>query len=294
MILTARSDLPLDKDEHSRFLPWLIAFMVFLSTLAVAGMLVLNATASRWDTGVRGNLTIQVVPTDDAAVDEARLNEVLTVLATTPEVARYNALDEMRLISLLEPWVGPSAVKGDLPLPRLIDVGLKHATDFTAEDLGALLGERVKGVAIDDHRVWLDRLVRMIETFEALALVVLLFIVMATAGTVVFTTRTGLAIHREAIEVLHLIGAHDDYIARQFANRALGLGIHGGLLGLVLALPTLWMLTHLASSLDERLLPDIGFGPWHWVLVLAIPVSMALIAMTTAKVTVMRNLARML
>ena len=103
-----------------------------------------------------------------------------------------------------------------------------------------------------------------------------------------------LVLHRDAIEVLHLIGAHDDYIARQFASRALGLGIHGGILGLVLALPTLWMLAHLASSLDERLLPNIGFGPWHWLLLLVMPVSVALIAMTTAKVTVMRNLSRML
>ena len=294
MILTARSDLPLDKDEHSRFLPWLIAFMVFLSILAVAGMLVLNSTASRWDAGVRGNLTVQIVPTEDPAADEARLTEVLTVLATAPEVARYESLDETRLISLLEPWVGSSAQRGDLPLPRLIDVELKQATAFTTGDLGARISDRVKGVAIDDHRVWLARLVRMIETFEALALVVLLFIIMATVGTVVFTTRTGLAIHREAIEVLHLIGAHDDYIARQFASRALGLGIRGGLLGLVLALPTLWMLTNLAASLDERLLPNIGYSLWHWALLLAMPVSVALIAMTTAKITVLRNLARML
>ena len=294
MILTGRSDLPLDKDEHSRFLPWLIAFMVFLSILAVAGMLVLNSTASRWDAGVRGNLTVQIVPTEDPAADEARLTEVLTVLATAPEVARYESLDETRLISLLEPWVGSSAKKGDLPLPRLIDVELKQATELTTGDLGARISDRVKGVAIDDHRVWLARLVRMIETFEALALVVLLFIIMATVGTVVFTTRTGLAIHREAIEVLHLIGAHDDYIARQFASRALGLGIRGGLLGLVLALPTLWMLTNLAASLDERLLPNIGYSLWHWALLLAMPVSVALIAMTTAKITVLRNLARML
>lgn len=294
MILSRRSDLPLDRDEHSRFLPWLIAFMVFLSILAVAGMLVLNATASRWDAGVRGTFTVQVVPTDDAAADEARLTEVLTVLATAPEVARYDALDESRLMRLLEPWVGPNVERGDLPLPRLIDVELKQSTDLTASDLGDRLSARVKGVTIDDHRVWLDRLVRMIETFEALALVVLLFIVMATVGTVVFTTRTGLAIHREAIEVLHLIGAHDDYIARQFAQRALGLGIKGGLLGLALALPTLWMLAHLAAGLDERLLPDIGFGPWHWGLLLALPLSVAMIAMTTAKMTVLRNLGRML
>jgi len=294
VILASRSDLPLDRDEHSRFLPWLIAFMVFLSILAVAGMLVLNATASRWDAGVRGTFTVQVVPTNDAATDEARLNEVLTVLATAPEVARYDALDESRLMRLLEPWVGAGAAKGDLPLPRLIDVELKQATDLTADDLGKRLSARVKGVAIDDHRVWLDRLVRMIETFEALALVVLLFIVLATVGTVVFTTRTGLAIHREAIEVLHLIGAQDQYIAKQFARRALGLGVRGGLLGLGLAMPTLWMLAHLAAGLDERLMPDIGFGPWHWGLLIALPISVALIAMTTAKVTVLRNLARML
>lgn len=294
MILPRRSDLPLDRDEHSRFLPWLIAFMVFLSILAVAGMLALNAMASRWDAGVRGTFTVQVVPTDDAAADEARLTDVLTVLATAPEVARYDALDESRLMRLLEPWVGADVERGDLPLPRLIDVELKQATDLTATDLGDRLSERVRGVAIDDHRVWLDRLVRMIETFEALALVVLVFIVMATIGTVVFTTRAGLAIHREAIEVLHLIGAHDGYIARQFAQRALGLGIQGGLLGLGLALPTLWMLAHLAASLDERLLPDIGFGPWDWALLSALPVSVAMIAMTTAKMTVLRNLGRML
>lgn len=294
MILAGRSDLPLDRDEHSRFLPWLIAFMVFLSILAVAGMLVLNATASRWDTGVRGTFTVQVVPTEDAAADEARLNEVLTILATTPEIARYDALDESRLIRLLEPWVGAGAGKGDLPLPQLIDVELKPATDLTAAELGKRLSERVKGVGIDDHRVWLDRLVRMIETFEALALVVLFFIVLATVGTVVFTTRTGLAIHREAIEVLHLIGAHDTYIARQFARRALGLGVWGGLLGLLLALPTLWVLAHLAQSLDQRLMPDIGFGPVHWGLLVALPVCVALIAMTTARVTVLRNLSRML
>ena len=294
MILASRSDLPLDKDEHSRFLPWLIAFMVFLSILAVAGMLVLNATASRWDAGVRGTLTVQVVPSADAADDEARLNEVLTVLATSPEIAKYDAMDEARLIRLLEPWVGAAAGSADLPLPRLIDVELKPATDLTAAGLRKRLDVRVKGFTIDDHRVWLDRLVRMIETFEALALVVLLFIVLATIGTVVFTTRTGLAIHRDAIEVLHLIGAQDNYIARQFAGRALGLGVKGGILGLCLAAPTLWGLAHLAQSLDERLLPDIGFGPVHWALLLALPISVALIAMSTAKITVLRNLAQML
>ena len=294
MIFIRRSDLPLDKEENSRFLPWLIAFMVFLSILAVAGMVALNAAASRWDAGVRGTLTIQIVPTDDVARDEVRLNEVLIVLATAPEVERYDTLDETRLARLLEPWLGANTESGDLPLPRLIDVELKQASEFTAKDLSIRLNKRVAGVIVDDHRIWLDRLVRMIETFEALAFMILIFIVLATVGTVVFTTKTGLAIHREAIEVLHLMGAHDEYIARQFGYRALSLGICGAFLGLILALPTLWALVHIAESLDERLLSGVGFSFWHWALILAMPILVAVIAMNTAKVTVTRNLARML
>jgi cell division transport system permease protein len=293
-VIFPRSDLPLDRDQLSRFLPWLIAFMVFLSVLAVAGMLVLNATASKWDRGVRGTMTVQVVPTDDQAKDEARLNEVLIVLATSPEIERYDALDDSRLIRLLEPWVGTAASSGELPLPRLIDVELKISARLSAAELNSRITEKVNGVNIDDHRVWLDHLVRLIETFEALAMVVLLFIVLATVGTIVFTTRTGLSIHREAIEVLHLIGAHDSYIARQFARRALGLGLSGGVVGLLLAVPTLWGLAHLARSLDDRLLPDIGFGPMHWGLLAALPVGVSLVAMVTAKITVMRSLERML
>ena len=294
MILTHHSDLPLDKEEHNRFLPWLIAFMVFLSILAVAGILALHNTASRWDAGVRGTLTVQVLPTDDKIADERRVNKVLTLLATAPEVDRYDSLDEARLIRLLEPWLGPSVENGSLPLPILIDVELKRSSRTKAQDLSVRINKKVKSVVVDDHRIWLDRLVQMIETFEALALVILIFILFATVGTVVFTTRTGLVIHREAIEVLHLIGAHDEYIARQFALRALGLGLRGALLGLILALPTLWILVHLAESLDHQLLSGIHFLPWHWGLILVMPAVVAMIAMTTAKFTVIRNLARML
>ena len=72
-MFSSRSDLPLDKDALSRFLPWLIAFMVFLAVLAMAGMLVLNSTAARWDQGISGTLTVQLIPTEDPEEDDERL-----------------------------------------------------------------------------------------------------------------------------------------------------------------------------------------------------------------------------
>lgn len=293
-MFAGRSDLPLDKDALSRFLPWLIAFMVFLAVLALAGMLVLNLTAARWDQGITGTLTVQVIPTDNPERDEERLKKVLSVLAGTPEIDRYETLSEDRLLQLLEPWLGAVAGGRDLPLPRLVDVELKSGQKLDAEVLSRRLAARVSGVSIDDHRVWLNSLVRLIQTVEGLATLVLVFIAFSTVGTVVFTTRTGLAIHREAIEVLHLIGAQDSYVARQFAGRALGLGLKGGVIGLLLALPTLWGIGHLAQQMESSLLPAVVLGPVHWAVLAGLPVVVSLIAMVTARLTVMNTLSRML
>ena len=46
-MFTRRTDLQLERDSLGRFLPWLIAFMVYLSVLAFAGMLALDDIATR-------------------------------------------------------------------------------------------------------------------------------------------------------------------------------------------------------------------------------------------------------
>ena len=55
-------DLPLQRDVTGRFLPWIIALMVYLAILALAGSMVLSDMAQRWDKGLAGTLTIQVLP----------------------------------------------------------------------------------------------------------------------------------------------------------------------------------------------------------------------------------------
>lgn len=293
-MFSRRSDLLHDKDSLNRFLPWLIAFMVFLVILAMAGMLVLNATAARWDRGISGTLTVQIMPGENSEKDADRLQQVLSILARMPEVARYEALSDDQLMVLLEPWLGVVAGARDLPLPGLVDVELKPDADLDVAAFAKRLAARVPGTAVDDHRVWLDRLVNLIQTAQALAALVVVFIVLTTIGTVVFTTQTGLVIHRDAIEVLHLIGAQDSYIARQFAGRALALGLKGGLIGLLLALPTLFGIVTLARQMDSSILPDFTLTPVHWAILTVLPLAVAFIAMLTARLTVMNALSRML
>ena len=52
--------LPLTRDPASKYVPWFIAFMVWLATVIVAGVLILSSFADRWRADLKGNLTVQV------------------------------------------------------------------------------------------------------------------------------------------------------------------------------------------------------------------------------------------
>jgi cell division transport system permease protein len=67
---------------------------------------------------------------------------------------------------------------------------------------------------------------------------------------------------------------------------------------LLLAMATLFGIAQAAartSLLGGRLqlLPALGLAPWHWAVLALLPLAAAFIAMMTARLTVVRALARM-
>ena len=295
MMFSRRTDLPLDKDALSRFLPMLIAFMVFLAALAQAGLIGLDELARRWDSGMASQLTVQIPSDPDAgkAANARRLQTALNMISATPGVVHTSVVSESKVLQLLSPWLGVVQA-ADVPLPRLIDVETDPKIQLDTRVLQQKLSRSIQGAQVDDHGVWLGRLIQMVRTLEALAAGVLGLILVAATGTVVFTTRTGLTVHAEAIEVLHLTGAHDSYIAKQFAGRAWSMGLKGGLIGLILAVPTLVALGYVADRLQAGMLPDMSLPVAGWASLAVLPVAAGLVAGVTARFTVMRNLKRMI
>lgn len=295
MMFSRRTDLPLDKDPLSRFLPWLIAFMVFLAALAQAGLIGLDVLAQRWDNGMASTLTVQI-PADPDASDAAnarRLQTTLNMISETPGVMHASVVSEAKVLQLLSPWLGVVQAI-DVPLPRLIDVETDPEIELDARILQQKLARTIEGAQVDDHGVWLGRLIEMVRTLEALAAGVLGLILLAAMSTVVFTTRTGLTVHAEAIEVLHLTGAQDSYIAKQFAGRAWAMGFKGGVIGLVLAALTLAVLGYVAGRLQAGMIPDMSLPLVGWVSLAILPLAAGLVAGLTARLTVMRTLRRMI
>lgn len=294
-MIGGRYDLPLSRDPAVRLVPWIIGLMTYLACLMLAGALLLSVLLEDWTGDLSGIVTVQVMPAVDEAADslDARVAKLVRLIGKAEGVTQARAVPLAEIAMLLEPWVGAGTPLEDLPIPRLIDVRLDSDSPPAMEELATMIANADPGADLDDHGLWKKQLVGLVQALEAVAGFVVALVGLATVGIIVFATRSGMAAHRDVIEVLHLIGAQDGYIARQFQNHALSQGLRGGIIGVVLGLGTFWLLGRAAARLDTAMLPSVSLAVWHWAVLASLPAVIALIANRTARRTVMRTLKSM-
>ncbi|MEN8197005.1 MAG: cell division protein [Pseudomonadota bacterium] len=293
-MLASRSELPLENDPAARLLPWIIGVMVYLAALAIVGAMMVNNAVSNWSSGLSGTLTVQIpaAPKGKKAT-LVRVSRAVEVLRATAGVARIDVLDAKRLSALVQPWLGGNAVSDDLPLPRLIDVGVHEGVTMDLAGLRRRLSNAVPGSTVEDHQKWLEQLRDLAQSIGYLSAVVVILTVFAAVTTVVFATRTGLKVHHAITEVLHLIGARDAYIARQFQRQALVLGLKGGAIGVGLAVITVLLVGDSLGEVKAFGLPQVALSVVDWVVLAILPIAAALAAMLTARFPVLRTLGKM-
>jgi cell division transport system permease protein len=255
----------------------------------------LSEASTRWQSGLTGTMTVQIPAASSVGSNDQAsvIAAVLDALNNTQGVRKASRLPHEDVIALIEPWLGKGNVASDLPVPVLIDIRLDDNAALDTVGLAIHLEQVAPGARLDDHEIWITRMLRLSQAISLIATTIVFLIGIAAAITVVFATRTGLAVHHDVIEVLHIIGARDAYIARQFQVRALSLALRGGVLGLILAALTLALLTATAGQLDDHLLPHLSFSPVVWGSLAILPLAAALIAMLTARMTVVRTLGRL-
>ena len=214
----------------ARALIAIIAIMTFLASLTTGVVMLVRAAANEWQADVAREFTIQIRPVagHDIEMEVVKAAVIARASAGIAEVRPYSKEETTRL---LEPWLGSGLQIDDLPVPRLIVVRI---TPGAAPDLAQLrqtLAEQIPGVSLDDHRSFVDRMRAMTRAVVVLGIGVLLLVLAATVLSLAFATRAAIATNRPVIEVLHLIGAKDSFIARHFQQHFLRLGLEGGLIG---------------------------------------------------------------
>ena len=294
-MLTQHNNLPLSNDPAVRILPWVVGLMVYLATLTLAVALLVSALAANWSAGLTGTVTIHIVSTNDGPEPEMerRVNDAIREALKTPGVSAARAIPLSKVAKLLAPWLGDDAPIADLPLPRIVDVTLTEFMEPDIAGLRARLAQAVPGAGLDDHQLWRDRLVRLLFAIQIVAAVMVTLIGATTVTVVVFATRAGLAVNNEVGETLHLIGAHDEYVAGQFQHNALILGLKGAIVGSISGIATLLTIKYTAGRLEVELFPNLLFQVWHWPTLAGLPFLAGFIVWLSARLTVLKALQRM-
>lgn len=289
------AELPLANDATRRTIPLIVGAMVYLAALALVGTLALDGAIRQWSDGLRGALTVQL-PGVGAAPEgreaQARIEAATGVLRDTPGVLEVTTVPHEEAKALLEPWLGAGDLPANLAIPILVDVKIDVGESINFALLSERLDDAVPGTQLNDNGVILQRLVRLTRSVQLVGAAVVLIVAIAAIAIVVFATRAGMTSHRSTIELLHLMGARDGYIARRFIVHALYYGFIGGVVGLILAALTVGGLAFAARGLGAAFLPPIGLGIEALIALLCVPVASALIAMVTARTTVLRALRR--
>ncbi len=213
-----------------RALVTVVAIMTFLASLT-AGVAILIGDASRgWQEEVAHEMTIQVKPAAGRDL-EADTSAAAEIARKAPGVASAKAFSKDESEAILEPWLGSGLDLSELPVPRLVVVTLDPSEPLDADALGKALAAAVPEASLDDHRLWRARLAIMARTVAAVAAVIFGLVLVAMGIAVGFATRGAMAGNRAIIDVLHFVGAADDYISRQFQSHFLWLGLRGGAIG---------------------------------------------------------------
>lgn len=305
-------DLGLRRALSSRLLPFLVAAMAFLAALALTGFLAAAGLARHWQEGARAAVTVQVPnPTgaakSGAGAQETRVQRVLAILNASPTIESARALTPAELGRLLRPWLGAGSAKIALPLPAVIAVSIPER-GRSLDHLTQALEEAAPGTLIESHGVWVQRLEALARSLQASAGIALLVVTAVAIAVVGVATHAGLAARREAIAIVHGLGATDHYIAARFAARATRLAVLGGIAGTLAALPVLLTLASLAAPFG---LPDApgdgaaamvapgvapglsGLPALLWLVLPLLPLGAAAIGYLTAQVTVRSWLRRL-
>ena len=292
-------DLPINNSEDSKFLILLIALMSFLAVLALGGTFALNSMTDKWSSGLENKVTIEIstqtkdghILSQDTVLKETK--DIYKALSTHPFVKTAKILDDKEIQELISPWIGNDLSLGDIPLPGLIALELHTADANGLKVLKKDIEKISKHANLETHHEWLSDLILFTSTLRTLAFLVSLIIASITTVAIASAVRTRFAIYHNEVELLHHMGATDNYIAKQFQRHAVVLSLKGALIGTVLGLVITFLLTFMSHHSGTDLIPVLRIGALGILTLCLIPVLVAIITILTSHVTVLRSLAKM-
>ncbi|MEH6411124.1 MAG: cell division protein FtsX, partial [Hyphomonas sp.] len=217
-------------------------------------------------------------------------------------IAKINGVRETRVLgkdeidALLEPNFGSRGLPDSLPLPQLIAVEADPGVADMGPTIARHLTEAGIASAVDEHADWAGDVRRVLAVARLTALIAVALLASTAVAVIAFATHAALLARRDIVDVLHLAGARDRFIAGLFERRFWVLGLRAGSVGALMALgaAALMIFTVQVHGSRAGLLPELSLDFLDLVILVTTPVIAGIAARLAARITVIRALKGMM
>lgn len=275
------------EDAREAALFFVVCALCFLAALAALSAKSTYGAAASWTAEVEGELTVSL-----PGIDRRAATDATEIIAATDDVIEARLLTKEDIDALLEPNFGSRGLPSDLPLPQLVAVRADPAAENVGPNISRRLTEAGFASAVDEHASWERDIRRVLGIGRWIALTAVALLAATAVAVIAFATHAALLARRDIVEVLHLSGARDRFIASLFERRFWVLGLRAGAAGALIALGAAALMIFLAQSTGTRsgLLPKLSLDFFDLLILVLTPVFAGVASRFAARFTVMRNL----
>ena len=274
-------------DAREAALYFVVGALCFLAALAALVSRGTYTAAEAWSAQVEGEITVILEDADRRSADA--LAGQIEGLAGVVE-ARVLTREELE--TLLEPSFGPGGMPEGLPLPLLIAV-LSDPEADVSDEITALAATAGLDAEVSAHSGYVRDVRRALSVLRLVALGAVALLEATAIAVIAFATHAALLARRDIVDVLHLSGAEDKFIAGLFERRFWVLALKAGAVGALLALMVTALIVFSGGAQGEtaaQLLPQLSLDFVDLVILTLTPVLAGLSSRMAAHVTVMQSL----
>jgi cell division transport system permease protein len=282
-----KSDFPLARDDAQRVLPLIITCLVAFVGLLLSLALSLFISLGQQTHNAEASLQIEIPYMEKNA--EKTLRDVVAYLKSSDGIVDVEVISPQAMEALLAPWLGSGISLEDMQLPTMLDVTTQMRGDTPAVNRAALqskLQRLAVGATVEDRGPWMKHLARGSAVLQWLLMAVACMVLTCIAALIALVARTSLKLHFQTVSLLHMFGATDDYIVRQFQQHHGWLVLKNAAIGTAIA-ASVYVVAGLATNASSSpIMPHIALSATHVGLLVLLPLLTAYVARMAARHTV--------
>lgn len=275
-------------DAREAALFFVIGALCFLAALAALTTRGTYKAAEAWGAQIEGEITVVMRGTERRAAES--LADDVGKLASVLEA---RVLSREEITKLLEPSLGAGGVPAGLPLPIIMAVQADTASGDPTEAIEVQMKRAGIEGDVAGNAGYSATVGATLGTMRLVALSIVALLSATAIAVIAFATHAALLARKDIVDVLHLSGAEDRFIAGLFESRFWNLALRAGAGGAIAALMVTALIVFTGSgggAAQAQLMPKLSIDFWDGIILLVTPIVAGLAARIAARLTVTASL----